>query len=682
MSRIAEAREALRRWREGRLPRPALDGLLSRADPGAPFEARLQWLAGVIAWVGQTGTAGISGPEAPTPGTRLRHLLNVLDRNPEWKAAVARTVRATVDETDALELFGETGLPSQPAFFAEAVERVWQRVLPTDPSRRDLSRVLLAVFPEVDSADWIETLDAATRARVAEAVAHGAGPGEAEWNAIRRDMPDALVYLVSEVASAGLSTAFRRRLGAVPFRELPFFGLAAAAEQVARASRAGDRAALDLAVEGLFARLDRCRRAMETVHERLDETGVSTRIVYQLERMAAQVRRAELLLAQVHGDDPPRLLPRLVRDTVERARLRELFERNSRLLARKIVERSAETGEHYVARTRADYASVLWSAAGGGLLTAATAWLKLGIGMLHAAPLVEGLLASANYAVSFVGLQLAHFTLATKQPATTAPALARRLARVEEPGGVEAFVDEAFDLLRSQAASVLGNLATVVPTVALVDLGARGFLGRPLLPLAKAETTLASLSLLGPTPIYAALTGVLLFASSLFAGWLHNFFVFHDLENGIGHSPRLVHVLGRARAERVGRSLRENVSGLGGSASLGLLLGMTPALGKALGLPVDVRHVTLSAGFLAASSSALGWESLGSGPFLWAVGGIASMALLNVGVAFSLALLTAMRAQALPSPERSALRRAFWRRVRRHPGDLVTPEETPAAAGR
>jgi site-specific recombinase len=240
-------------------------------------------------------------------------------------------------------------------------------------------------------------------------------------------------------------------------------------------------------------------------------------------------------------------------------------------------------------------------------------------------------------------------------------------------------VDEATHLLRSQAASVVGNLATVVPGVVAVDLAARWTLGRPLLPADKAEATLASLSLLGPTPFYAAITGVLLFLSSLVAGWADNWFVLHDLEAGLAASRRLAPALGRSRAARAAHWLRENVSGLAGNVSLGILLGMTPALGRFLGLPLDVRHVTLSAGFLAASASALGLGVLRTSDAWWAIGGLASMAVFNVGVSFALALGTAMRAQGLRAPERSALASAFWRRVWRRPADLVVPEsdETP-----
>jgi site-specific recombinase len=101
---------------------------------------------------------------------------------------------------------------------------------------------------------------------------------------------------------------------------------------------------------------------------------------------------------------------------------------------------------------------------------------------------------------------------------------------------------------------------------------------------------------------------------------------------------------------------------------------MTPALGRFLGLPLDVRHVTLSAGFLAASASTLGLEALRTREVWWAVAGLSSMGLLNVGVSFGLALSTAARAQGVKTPERAVLLGSFWRRIRRHPADLVRPQ--------
>ncbi len=84
-------------------------------------------------------------------------------------------------------------------------------------------------------------------------------------------------------------------------------------------------------------------------------------------------------------------------------------------MTRKIVERSGETGEHYIARSRQEYGGMLQSAAGGGAIMAVTAWLKtilLGWG-LHG--LLQGLAASLNYSAGFVAIQLTGSTLATNE---------------------------------------------------------------------------------------------------------------------------------------------------------------------------------------------------------------------------------------------------------------------------
>ena len=80
------------------------------------------------------------------------------------------------------------------------------------------------------------------------------------------------------------------------------------------------------------------------------------------------------------------------------------------------------------------------------------------------------------------------------------------------------------------------------------------------------------------------------------------------------------------------------------------MLGLTPALGNFFGLPLDVRHVTLSAGQLALATAALWPQGLG----LWlayAVAGIACMFVLNLGVSFFLAFLNAARAYGLPAAD-------------------------------
>ena len=76
---------------------------------------------------------------------------------------------------------------------------------------------------------------------------------------------------------------------------------------------------------------------------------------------------------------------------------------------------------------------------------------------------------SCTVLLNVVLIMLLHWTVATKQPAMTAPAMAAKLAEVRSAAStrgeaddvvaVEAFVDQVAHLIRSQVAGIVGNLA-------------------------------------------------------------------------------------------------------------------------------------------------------------------------------------------------------------------------------
>lgn len=75
------------------------------------------------------------------------------------------------------------------------------------------------------------------------------------------------------------------------------------------------------------------------------------------------------------------------------------------------------------------------------------------------------------------------------------------------------------------------------------------------------------------------------------------------------------------------------------------MLGLVPVIATFFGLGLDVRHVTLSAGQIAAASATLGLDVLHQPSFWWAVATLPLLGALNVGVSFYLAFNLAMRAQ-------------------------------------
>jgi len=110
--------------------------------------------------------------------------------------------------------------------------------------------------------------------------------------------------------------------------------------------------------------------------------------------------------------------------------------------------------------------------------------------------------------------------------------------------------------------------------------------------------------------------------------------------------------------------MRHNISGLAANVSLGLMLGLVPAFAAFFGLGLEVRHVTLSTGQLAAAAASLGPDILQQGPFWWCVAGVAITGALNVGVSFYFAFLLALRAHNVSGVDRSRIYQAIRHRVR------------------
>ncbi len=594
-----------------------------------------------------------------------------LEQQVAFREQVQQMAAAFWLDTDAPALFADLGFGARRSFGSELLARVQDRVLPGTPDTRDLGDLFKLLFKPADR-DWLAGVESSTWQRLAELL----GPGAPSMRVI---LLDAIAMLLSAVQAAGCSPALRQRMDPELLREDPFGQLSRALTPLRLAVlEQRDEDALREA-SYLRALLHHCDQAAQSVVPHLETHGVSVNIVFDLDQVNARTARAEQLLAAVlspPGDcEGQHLLQDLVTALRELGGVRALFARHYSLLARQVTERSAETGEHYITRTRAEWQQMLKRAAGGGLVIAGTTLAKFALAALALSAFWGGFVAGLNYATSFVLVMLLHWTVATKQPAMTAPALAAQLpkGRSASDAEVESFIDRVAQLVRSQMAAIVGNVAVCAPLVLLVQGLAWAWMGRPLIGTEQAQHVLHSLTLLGPTALFAAFTGVLLFASSLVAGWAENWFVYHRLDSAIAWNPRIVHRLGSARAQRWSHWWRNNVSGLAANVSLGMMLGLAPPVLGFLGLPLDVRHVTLASGQLGAALGALGPSLLAQPVFWWCAAGIVATGFINLGVSFGLAFNVALRARGIQVQERSRIVAALWRRLRAAPLTMFWP---------
>ena len=680
-----------------------INAVEATASTSAPPVERHVWLVRLIEWLrhaprtalptglatglanNETSPAGES--KTPWPVRRLRHLLNLLDKQPELQAHVQALLTAFWTDIDAASLFADFGFGNRQSLAGEIIQRIQRRCLPGTPETADLAALFALLF-EPDDSDWVAAIDSATLARLAALVA----PATPAWQAT---LLEAITILVSAVHASGYSPALRQRMDPALLLDEPFRQLNRAADSLRESlpqdklGGAPEAALRDAAY--LRAVLDSARRAAASVTEHLEQFGVSVNIVFELDQLQGRIGRIESLLDCVLAPDPvpewQRLLVELLATLRQTQGLRALLRQHYSLLARQVAERNAESGEHYITSTRAEYRDMLRRAAGGGAVIAGTTLLKFALAALGLSAFWGGFFAGTNYAISFLIVMLLHWTVATKQPAMTAPAMAASLGEITKAQGaggsadgqvqVEAFIDRVAQLIRSQVAGIAGNLALCAPLVLLAQWLARKLFGAPLIGPAEAEHVLHSITVLGPSPLFAAFTGVLLFASSLLAGWAENWFVFHRLDSAMAWNPRIVARLGAARARRWAAWWRLNVSGVASNVSLGFLLGLVPPVAAFFGLPLDVRHVTLSSGQLGAAAGALGFDLLTQPVFWWCVAGVLLTGVLNLTVSFWLAFKVALRSRGVQVKARHRIGAALRQRLLKHPLSFVWPPRQP-----
>lgn len=607
------------------------------ADPGSrTLEALLRWLL--------DASPRLTGTEVPRT-RRLALLAATLKAHPRADRLRVK-LREACTGPIAVRLLAETGLPTHGTLLRESVRRLVDRIVPRDEPDDDLHVLLARLKLTEEDAAWVESLPA-------EALA--------PWVPLLALRDDTLAEAARLVAYRAAALGLARHVLALAEDPIaaaaPFLALGPAVDRAVREQHAEGYAALADARTAIDATLRAAHRALET-------RGVSTEVLFQLELLAATLLRLDDLV-QVHGGRAAgrELAHELLRGSFRQRGVRSLAHQTLKRLALEVTEHTAETGEHYLARDRAEWDATERSAAGGGVVTAFTALFKYAIVAAPFAPLVYGLASALNYSASFIAMQFAHFTLASKQPAMTGAALAASLGDREDLAGQ---VELVAGITRSQVAATVGNVLATIPVSVLVAVAAGWIGGAPAL---SAETALGAIHDVHPfrslTIPFAMLTGVFLWLASLAAGWAANWSAYRGLPAALARHHGLVTAFGPGGARRIGRLVEQHLSGVVGYVALGFLLGFVPVVvAKFVGLPLEVRHVTLQAASLAlAAASLYGTAAFQWGDVAWCGVAVLLIAACNIGVSFALALNTAARARDLSPADRgrlaAALRAAF-----------------------
>ena len=638
--------------------------------------------------------AALRPAHAGDEGTPARYalLLECLEQDATLAAAFRHHVLTFIGSRRLLTFFTDSGILPGTGFFSEWWRILGNRLLPEAPDERRMRDCLQLIFERRDDWRWLEAIPAPLAQRFWTVLAPAEDFRDLDRRGVQEQMLDAILLLAHRVSGLGVEDELMRASPNLDDDAPRFIALSAEALEFVSAFRAGldgDAERFDNG-DQLQVIVDQCQDTLKRIRKRALTIGTSLYLSYLLTRGEQSLQRlAELVailtagLRQVPHEAAISQWAAFARAVFlaenRRHSLRHYLGQLSGVLAVRVTENAARSGEHYICDTPADYRKMWRSAAGAGALIGVMALLKIKAATLHAPPFVEAFLFSMIYGLGFVLIYLLGLTVATKQPAMTAQTLAGLLGELKpnRSAELERVADVAAAVSRSQLAAIFGNVVVAFPVALLVGL-AFTLLGGEAVGPDKALHLLGDLDPLSWAIPHAAIAGFYLFLSGLISGYFDNRAAYADIGRRIGHLRWLRALAGRARAERIGCYIEDRLGGIMGNFLFGCMLGSTGMLGAMLGLPLDIRHIAFSSANLGYALGgldyAIAWQAL-----LLGVLGVALIGLTNLGVSFALALRTAMRARRIEFAHWGPLLGAIGRRLRSQPGSFLRPPRPPAA---
>ena len=635
--------------------------------------------------------------QTDTATENLRTLRHLLARRPDLLSNLRSAMRRLFDERKQVTMYVSSGLLPSTGFFSETSRRIGNRLLPDVIDTTYLKDLLSVVFHRVDDEVWVNAIaDADWLELLRLLVGHQSPMFEEDASPLPNavsEILESLRVLSFHVSAIGLDPELVRIDPNLEEHESPF--LAQNAELLTYIEHYSDwwttPGALIADDKHLSVMLHQCDEVLQRVRKRAMRIGTSLTLTFKLERLRQHLERiselnallSELRTRRVVEDAAPRivrLFKTLVRAECRKNILSDYWGQNVELLSLRMTESASKTGEKYITSSRNEYFGLMTSAALGGLIIAFMAGNKLVLGSQGMAPLNELLSFCLNYGLGFMLIHMLGGTVATKQPAMTANAIAASIGEAKgKTRDLEALADLIVRTIRSQTGAILGNIGVAIPVALVVGLIIKLGTGEHFISPEKAHKLLDEIDPRGGALLFAAIAGVCLFMSGLIAAYYDNLSAYNRVPQRLRQMRGLRRLLGEARAERFAAYVEQNIGALTGNFFFGFLLGGATAIGVLFGLPIDIRHIAFSSAYLGYASTALDF-SIPATTVAISLAGVLLIGITNLLVSFTLTLSVAMRARRISFEQGRSLGGLLAKRLLRAPGAFLFPPRSDEPA--
>lgn len=620
---------------------------------------------------------------------RIHALIKILLLTPTSAILLQNFLLKLISQYKQLSLYADSGILSLDGFWNQLGQRLGAHFLPLVEDGQQLKTLIGKVFHQENDSEWLDLIENQGWITLFNLL------GESQSNTIEKqisknELIKAITVLSYRISGIGLYPEFINAQPEITEYESPFLvqnrEIVEFIEKYKKQIDNQDAVAVLPPPDAsqAFVMLDQCREVVLKIRRATKRIGVSISLTYLLSLLEQAIDRIELLLTLLASKNDPRytalgeLIVDLTKAHYNEKSVRHLLTSTSELIALQVTENASKTGEHYVSTDKAGFFGMYKAAAGAGAIIATMATLKILTARLVLAPFGHAFLYSMNYALGFMLIHVLHFTVATKQPAMTAAALASTVQ--QQKGSKTAQIAELaaliINIIRTQFIAILGNISIAIPTAALITFLWQYNLGEPLLNHAKSAALLHSLNPFTSLAVpHAAIAGVCLFFSGLIAGYFDNLAVYRKVGPRLKQHRQLKRWMGQQRLDKFANYIETNLGALAGNFLFGIMLGSMGTIGFILGLPLDIRHIAFASANFIQGLMTIGGPDIGL--ILVSFLGVMLIGLTNLFVSFTLTIIVALRARRVRFAQWKPLAKLVTTHFLTRPSDFFWPPRQP-----
>ncbi|MFZ2555129.1 site-specific recombinase [Psychrobacter sp. BF1] len=624
---------------------------------------------------------------------KLQALIDILHKHPEYGNGIASFVLKLIIQYRQIALYTDTGIMSDQGFFSSLRRLIGHRFLPLLPQDDSVVELVGYLFDKPQDERWLANVEKQKWDELVSLLKIQ----DDQLNlvaSVKNSILNAIVILSYRISGIGLHPDLMEAYPEILNYSAAF--VAQNQEAVLFVNQYREAHELDTLTDitpeqavspaPLLVMLEQCEDIVSTIRKRIYKTGISIHLTNMMLRLDQSLQRVRILTELVadHSQKRDHAIIEMIQTLIETANRRYsigyLIDNSTKLLSRKVTENASRVGANYISTDKAGYRKMFQKASIGGLIIAFMATLKILAYHLALAPIGRAFINSMIYGLGFVFIYVVHGTVATKQPAMTAAAIA---STISDSSGKKShqltkLSELVVDILRTQFIAIMGNVMLAVPVALIISYAWLQYTGAPMINTNKAAHLLHDLDPFHSLALpHAAIAGVYLFLSGLIAGYYDNLAVYNQIGPRIRRHWLLRYLLPRSWLERLSGFVEANLGAIMGNFIFGVFLGSTATVGYILGLPIDIRHIAFASANLAhglfnISSSQMSWPLI-----LMSILGVALIGMVNLMVSFSLALFVALRSKEVRFFEWGRLTQLVVSHIFSHPSDFFWPRDKP-----